>query len=146
MRRYAVRIQVRPVIRSAGAWDRHSLQVELDEAYLSRPDRPIAQVASTIVHELTHARIEAAGIRYSLRWRLRIETACVRQQLLFLRSLPSTPEHDTLVAQYHVALANIADHYNPAASHERDRRAARAIGMPLWLVSMASRVRALLRA
>ena len=43
-------------------------------------------VASYIVHEAVHARIEARGIRYWPHLRARIERCCLREQLSFLAS------------------------------------------------------------
>lgn len=44
-------------------------------------------VATTMVHEATHARLWLAGIGYGLRIRSRVEVACVRQQLAFANLL-----------------------------------------------------------
>jgi hypothetical protein len=47
----------------------------------------------TIVHEATHARIELAGIRYVSGRRMRIENACIRQELELAELVPeSGPE------------------------------------------------------
>lgn len=43
------------------------------------------KLASTIVHEATHARIEDAGVRYDEKYRERIERACRRQERHFMR-------------------------------------------------------------
>ncbi len=43
------------------------------------------KLASTIVHEATHARIDDAGIPYDERHRERIERACLREELHFMR-------------------------------------------------------------
>jgi hypothetical protein len=49
---------------------------------------PAANLAMTIVHEATHGRIDDRGIAYFAENRARIETACVRQEVVFARSLP----------------------------------------------------------
>jgi hypothetical protein len=53
-------------------------------------------VASYIVHEAVHARIETRGIRYWPHLRARIERRCLREQLEFLASRGRTD----LVEQY----------------------------------------------
>jgi hypothetical protein len=47
-----------------------------------------SQIASTIVHEATHARLQNIGVVYSESNRLRHESICVRRQIAFLRRVP----------------------------------------------------------
>jgi hypothetical protein len=47
-----------------------------------------AELAMTIVHEATHARIESLGVRYEEPLRTRIESLCVAQEAAFARTLP----------------------------------------------------------
>lgn len=49
-------------------------------------DTDIDGVASLIIHEAVHARLEARGIRYWPHLRSRIERRCLREQLAFLTS------------------------------------------------------------
>lgn len=46
------------------------------------------EVALTIVHEATHARLHAAGIRYRPELRERVERLCVSQEVAFAQRLP----------------------------------------------------------
>ncbi|MHC2436808.1 hypothetical protein [Bradyrhizobium sp. USDA 4451] len=48
----------------------------------------IERIASTIVHEATHARLESCGIEYYEKDRHRIEAICLRRELSFLAGLP----------------------------------------------------------
>lgn len=50
--------------------------------------KPIPEVALTLVHEATHARIQAWGIEYVPEIRGRIEHACIRQEIAFARRIP----------------------------------------------------------
>src|SRR5438067_2160710 len=53
---------------------RHSLRAcILDERYVADPATNVEQIASTIVHEATHARLERYGIGYKQELRTRIE-------------------------------------------------------------------------
>jgi hypothetical protein len=46
------------------------------------------EVASTLIHEATHARHHHKGIDYSAELRPRLEASCVRQEIAFARRLP----------------------------------------------------------
>jgi hypothetical protein len=60
----------------------------LDERYvLAAATRP-EQIASTIVHEATHARLIRCGIGYEEALRARVEAVCFRQQRAFAAKLP----------------------------------------------------------
>lgn len=50
-------------------------------------------VALSIVHEATHARIDMRGIRYKAELRERIERACVDEEIQFANLVPDGPEH-----------------------------------------------------
>src|SRR5882672_5312369 len=55
----------------------HSLKAcVLDERYVADSATSVEQIASTIVHEATHARLERYGIRYQEDQRARIEAIC----------------------------------------------------------------------
>ncbi|MFZ2004925.1 MAG: hypothetical protein WAV02_07545, partial [Stellaceae bacterium] len=49
----------------------------------------IDAIASSIVHEATHARLWHRGIGYPEELRYRIESACIRRQLAFAHRLPA---------------------------------------------------------
>jgi len=51
-----------------------------------------AGLASTIIHEVTHARLWRKGFRYDQEIRRRIESACVREQIRFALRLPEGPQ------------------------------------------------------
>ncbi|PZM15591.1 hypothetical protein [Rhizobium tubonense] len=53
---------------------------------------PIEFIASTIVHEATHARLFNVGIPYSFENRHRVEKVCIRQEMLFARRIPEAEE------------------------------------------------------
>lgn len=55
-------------------------------------DVPVDQLALTIVHEATHARLWRAGFRYTPDIRERIEHICVRAELDFAQRLPRAQE------------------------------------------------------
>ncbi|MEY9415783.1 hypothetical protein ABIF69_002225 [Bradyrhizobium japonicum] len=70
----------------------------LDERYVLNETMTLARIASTIVHEATHARLEGWGIIYEEKRRYRIEATCLRRELNFLKKLPgSGPMQEEIV-------------------------------------------------
>lgn len=61
--------------------------------------RSDAYIASVLVHEATHARLDRRGIAYTPRSRGRIEATCIREQNAFLDRLPRDeyPSADRLI-------------------------------------------------
>jgi hypothetical protein len=60
---------------------------QLDSRYLGDPAVTLEDIASSLVHEATHARIDR-WVPYEEHLRLRIETLCRRQELFFARRVP----------------------------------------------------------
>ncbi len=141
MRSYVLRIQVRRVVEANGLWQRESRQVDLDTDYLLRSQITDIAIASTLIHEFTHARIEAAGILYANPHRIRIEQACVSEQLRFLRSLPPTPDVLALIEVQAGVRADAAVHWGEEAIERRKRRMASALGLPKWVMDILYKVR-----
>ena len=91
MRRYCKRIYIVPGGASEGSYWRSTNACALHVNHILSDS--VLSVAMTIVHEAMHARIELAGIRYVSGRRMRIENACVRQELEFAELVPeSGPE------------------------------------------------------
>lgn len=53
---------------------------------------PVEVIASTIVHEATHARLLKVGIPYTWENRFRVEKSCIRQELVFAKRIPGAEE------------------------------------------------------
>jgi hypothetical protein len=62
----------------------------LDERYVLNETMTLERIASTIVHEATHARLEGWGVIYEEKSRYRIEAICLRRELSFLTKLPDS--------------------------------------------------------
>jgi hypothetical protein len=60
----------------------------LDERFVLSEATTLEHIASAIVHEATHARLERWGISYEEKARPRIEAVCLRRELNFLAKLP----------------------------------------------------------
>jgi hypothetical protein len=89
----------------------------------------VADVALTIIHEATHARIAQAGIEYGDALRARIEAACVRQEAAFALRLPGG---EGLAERQLGKLAR--PWWTPERLHESAVESARAHGVPEWLL------------
>jgi hypothetical protein len=59
----------------------------LDERYVASANTTIEDIASTIVHEATHARLWRRGFTYSQERRSRIEAICFRRERAFAAKL-----------------------------------------------------------
>jgi hypothetical protein len=82
------RIWVKLVPHGAGCY-LHSLNAcLLDERVVASETTTLEWIASAIIHEATHARLEKRGIRYDEPVRYRIERICARRELDFALRLP----------------------------------------------------------
>lgn len=92
------RIWVHLLPSAQAQYDRSLNACALDERYVLNETMTLERIASTIVHEATHARLEGWGIQYLEAMRIRIESICLRRELNFLVKLPdSEPLQDEIV-------------------------------------------------
>ena len=122
---------------------------QLDSTYVLGEGTAPEEIASTIVHEATHARLMSCGIGYEEGLRSRVETVCSRRELAFARKLPD----GRLVREK--AQRSLAWYRNPAyanysTNQEFEKRFVNAkgrhlrdLGVPHWFVRMAFSLRAL---
>jgi hypothetical protein len=100
-----------------------------------------ARLARLLVHEATHARVAHLGIEYKVGSRARIELACARQELAFIRAVPDAAE---LIAESEARVRNWAQLGEEAWSDERFHRDAReqleANTHPKWLGRLLGRM------
>jgi hypothetical protein len=118
-----------------GEWQRGPRLIRLNEAFVAAPDTTDAQVAGTIVHETTHAWLEARGFTYRVERRRRIEAICYRAEAAFARRIPDGIE---LVSYYEErakqVLTQTDGEWSDAAFLARDMARLRALSFPEWLV------------
>ena len=142
------RIWVTLVPHGAGCY-LHSLNAcLLDERVVASETTTLEWIASAIVHEATHARLEKRGIRYDETVRLRIERICIRRELDFVRRLSGV---DALQEQITQSLDWCRDgnaHYTDQNMwQEIDQGhadALRHLGTPEWVIALVFRARELL--
>jgi len=112
----------------------------LDPRFLALETTTLEEIASAIVHETTHARLERWGISYEETKRSRIEAICRRRELNFLRGLPNG---ETYREQLHQALASPVDdhgYFSDAGFQQRtfegNIESLRYLGTPAWLIRL----------
>ena len=142
--RYLDRIWVDVLAGARASYWRKLNACKIDERFVLQQETTFEQIASAIVHETTHARLERQGVAYDEAKRHRIEAICMRRQLDFVSRLPS---HEALQEQLKLML----DHYSNNAEFFTDSNmlersddgafeALRYLGVPNWLVALLARI------
>lgn len=130
-------IWARRLYASHGAY-RHDLRACLiDTDVAVDPDTSINYLASLIVHEATHARIENRGIAYTEQVRARIEAVCFRRELAFANRLEN-PDKIKALATWNLQHCDDAEFWTDQAIFDRSRQARidwlLSKGVPKWLL------------
>ena len=126
-----------------GTWLHGPKLILLSEEFIGTPENTDAAVACVIVHETTHAWLEARGIRYRPERRRRIEAICYRAEAAFARRL-----FDGAALQEHYeerakdVLAQGDEDWSDAAFLVNDATRLRSLGVPEWLVEWFVRYKA----
>jgi len=111
----------------------------LDERYVLAEATTPEDLAATIVHEATHARIDHWGVEYSdVKERLRIEAVCMRRELAFSAKLPqSKPLQEQVDRKMEWCAAN-PEYFSNASFYRRgiegQIEALRYLRVPEWLI------------
>jgi hypothetical protein len=119
----------------------HSLKAcALDERFVDDPATSAEHIASAIVHEATHARLERCGIAYNEDQRARIEAICFRRELaLAVRLLDGAKLQQGIKACLDWYKAN-PDYFREPQFRERfvngEVEALRHLGAPKWLIRL----------
>jgi len=119
----------------------------LDERVVASETTTLEWIASAIVHEATHARLEKWGIRYNEAARLRIERICIRRQLDFVQHLSGV---DALQEQITQSLdwcrdgnAYYTDKNMRQEIDQGNTDVLRHLGAPEWIIALTFRARPL---
>lgn len=133
LRRDLTRIWICPLIGAHGAYSFATRICKLDvtSAQSATPE----ELASTIVHEATHAHPCLRKFGYTEAVRYRIEMLCLRQELAFARLLPGseamqTELHRRLQAPAMIWSDALREELQPALATD----AARSYGLPEWVI------------
>jgi hypothetical protein len=128
-----------------GHYQRELKLCAIDERYVLAEDTTPDLVASVIVHEATHARLERCGIGYDEPLQSRVEAVCFRRELAFANKLPNGLGLRRRATRY-------LDYYTSekftlsARLHRHDKGSAEALrylGTPEVLIRAAFAIRAL---
>jgi hypothetical protein len=117
----------------------HSLKAcLLDERFVADSATSVERIASVIVHEATHAKLERCGIAYSEDQRARIEAICFRRELALAVRLPDGAKLQQDIAEYLDWYLDNPDYFRDAQVFERhtdgEIEMLRHIGAPDWLI------------
>jgi hypothetical protein len=111
----------------------------LDERFVLRETTTLERLASVIIHETTHARLNGWGIDYEEKMRARIEAICLRRELNFLKRLPSTAllqEEITHTLEWHTTNQDYLSDANFRVHEDQGQvEMLRYLNVPNWLVN-----------
>ena len=133
------------LIPDSGAHYQSSLNAcIIDERHVLGESMTIERIASTIVHETTHARLDGWGIIYVEERRIRIEAICLRRELHFLARLPDSESLREEIVRTLEWFTTNHDYYSDASFQEREDRGQfeilRYLGAPEWLIRFLMRI------
>jgi len=130
-----------------GGYDRSLKACMLDERYVANSATSIEEIASTIVHEATHAKLDRRGFGYQEELRARIEAICFRRELAFSVRLPAGAQLQKDIAYRLTWYQSNPDYFGDAQFRERDNDGViemlRHIGAPDWIIRATPKIRAM---
>jgi hypothetical protein len=110
----------------------------LDQRFVLQETTTLEEIASTIVHEATHARLERWGISYDEKARARIEAICLRRELNFIANLPDSEPMREQKARTLEWCVSDHDYFSDANFQQRNQQgsaeALHYLGTPDWLI------------
>lgn len=112
-----------------------------DERFVLAETTTLQKIASTIIHEATHARLDGWGIDYDEASRYRIEAICIRRELNFLTKLPDSEHLQEELVHALEWYATRQDDFSDRNHRELDDQGApeafRYLGAPGWFIRCA---------
>jgi hypothetical protein len=142
------RVWVNVAIAATACYEQSIGACVLDERFVLSDTTTLERIASTIIHEATHARLEHWGIRYEEDMRSRIEAICFRRELAFAMRLPDGALLEQEIASYLEFYEANGDFFSDANFEERRRlggiEALRHLGAPAWLAPALLKVRSVI--
>jgi hypothetical protein len=125
-------------------YDRSLNACVFDERHVAKETTTVEWMASTIVHEVTHARLEGWGIEYDEKDRSRIEAICLRREQSFRAKLPDGALLQEEIARSLEWYAGNHDYFSDAGFQDRDERGRietlHHLNAPRWLIRLAMRI------
>jgi hypothetical protein len=140
------RIWVHLVPTARACYDGSIKACVLDERFVLLETTALEEIASTIVHEATHARLERWGISYDEKKRSRIEAVCLRRELNFIAKLPySEPLRDQVARTLEWCVGDhdfFSDVSFDQRHHQGELETLRYLNTPEWLMELLPKLRA----
>jgi hypothetical protein len=139
------RIWVDLLPHARASYERSLNACKLDERFVLLETTSLERIASCIVHEATHARLERWGIGYDdEKVRSRIEAICLRRELNFVGKLPQAePLREELARTLEWCIGE-HDYFSNVNSWQRWERGnvetLRHLGAPDWVISVVLKV------
>jgi hypothetical protein len=140
------RVWVRLLPDGLGSFNGSANACELDVRFILSETWTPDVIASTIVHEATHARLHRCGVGYEEALRARVEAICFRRELAFAATLPNG-QRVRERAKRTLELCRGQNYWTNAAFEERfvegAIETAEQLGHPVWLLHIVLALRAL---
>jgi hypothetical protein len=126
-----------------GNYARRLNTCELDERFVMQEETTLERIASTIVHEATHARLERWGFAYDEAKRHRIEAICLRRELNFVSGLAGCEALQQSIRDSLDYYGDNAEFFSDKNMRQRfddgSLETLRWLGVPIWLVALLSK-------
>jgi hypothetical protein len=138
--RHLKRIWILFVPAKSGCYDAGFDACLLNEKYVLSDSVSVENIASTIVHEATHARLRHWGIRYEEKQRSPLERICIGREVALLKRLPNC---DQLLSQTEYKRQYCATHpefFSDTLALQRhiegSLKALRELDTPAWVINV----------
>ena len=118
-------------------WAARVINIRYSET-LDIPVPSPAELASTLVHEATHAYLESRGIKPNTTIRHRVEYVCSRAEIAFARRPPDGGS--SIIENAEFMLAQPPTFWSPESRLQRYADYLRELDAPKWLVALFLRV------
>lgn len=134
------RIRVDLLPDAAAHYDRSLNACAMDERFVLLESTTLERIASTIVHEATHARLERWGVVYDEKKRPRIEAISLRRELSFAASLPNSEPLQEEIRSTLEWCASDHNFFSDESFQQREEQGQfdtlRYLGTPNWLLGL----------
>jgi hypothetical protein len=138
------RIWVHLLPDATAHYDRSLNACVMDERFVLLESTTLERIASTIVHEATHARLDRWGVEYDEKKRPRIEVICLRRELNFVAGLPDSEPMQEEIRSTLEWCAGDHDFFSDENFQQREEQgqfeALRYLGTPNWLIGLLMRL------
>lgn len=128
------RIWVTLLPGSLGQFDERTWTCKLDERFVVDEETTPELIASVIVHEATHARLQRSGIGYGEDLRMRVEEFCLRQEIVFATKLPNGAQAIEWAERTLEAMPDMSNQAMVSRGREGAEKVFRHLGVPEWLI------------